>query len=105
MIMNVNLKQYGGDYGLQRMSATLAAIVAAPLSGLLLKAYGFRPVIYLYAGLQVFSALITLKIDLQFKKASEKVLSNLKEVLSQVEILIFFASMLCAGTGLEFEYH
>jgi len=56
--MLVDLKQYDGDdYGLQRMSATLAAIIAAPLSGLLLKAYRFRPVIYLCAGLQVFSAL------------------------------------------------
>jgi len=27
----VDLKQYGGDYELQRMSATLAAIVEAPL--------------------------------------------------------------------------
>jgi len=75
-MMSVNLKQYDGDYGLQRISSTLAAIIAAPLSGLLLNTYGFRPVIYLYAGLQVFSALIIPKIDLQFKKAWEKALTR-----------------------------
>jgi len=54
------------------MSAFLAAIIAAPLSGLLLKALGLRPVTYLYAGLEVFSSLITPEIDLQLKKASKK---------------------------------
>jgi predicted MFS family arabinose efflux permease len=79
------------------VSATLAAIVAAPVSGVLLKAYGFRPVIFLYAGLQLFSAFITLGIDLQFKKPAQKIIQNLKDVLSQVEILIFFLAMLWAG--------
>ncbi|ODN01877.1 Major facilitator superfamily domain-containing protein 6-B [Orchesella cincta] len=93
------LKQYGGDYGLQRVSATFAAIIAAPISGLLLQNYSFRPVFYLYAGLQAFSAFLTLKIDLKFKKPSENVIGHLKEVLSQLEILIFFAAMLCSGTA------
>ncbi|CAL8114118.1 unnamed protein product [Orchesella dallaii] len=93
------LKQYGGDYGLQRVSATFAAIIAAPLSGLLLQNYSFRPVFYLYASLQAFSAFLTLKIDLRFKKPSENVIGHLKEVLSQLEILIFFAAMLCSGTA------
>ncbi len=81
------------------MSATFAAIIAAPISGMLLQNYSFKPVFYLYAGLQAFSAVLTLKIDLTFKKPSDNVIRHLREVLSQLEILIFFAAMLCSGNS------
>lgn len=79
------------------MTATFAAIIAAPFSGVIQQYYSFRPVFYLYAALQVVSAFLTLKIDLQFKKPTNNVLAHLKEVLTQAEILIFFAAMLISG--------
>ncbi|CAG7728392.1 unnamed protein product [Allacma fusca] len=94
------LKECGGDYGLQRVSALVAAVVVCPLSGALIYTFqDFRPAFYLYAVLQTFSAFLTLKIDLTFKTPAEKVLGHLKEVLSQVEILIFFFAMFLSGSA------
>ena len=92
-------QECGGDYGLQRVSALLAAILVSPLSGTLIYIFhDFRPAFYLYAILQTLSAFLTLKIDLTFKKPAEEVLGHLKDVLSQIEILIFFFAMFLSGT-------
>ncbi len=42
---------------------------------------------------------MTLAINLEFKKPAEKVVANLKDVLSKPEILIFFVCMLWSGTA------
>jgi hypothetical protein len=82
------------------VSATFAAIIAAPLSGSLIQVFHhFYPAFYLYAVLQVISALFTLKIDLSFKPPAQRILGCLREVLSKVEIIIFFCAMLISGKG------
>lgn len=68
------------------------------MSGVLLHVFNdFRPAFILYGILQLLSALLTIKINLEFRKPGDKIFGHLKEVLSQIEVLIFFVAMLLSG--------
>ncbi|XP_046383422.1 uncharacterized protein LOC124153999 [Ischnura elegans] len=96
------LRKHGADYGLQRIYAAIGAMIASPLSGLLLDAGGatdFRPAFYLYAVLKVVSGLLVLTIDLEFKSPAKKVVKEVITALRNLELVAILAAALALGAA------
>ncbi|XP_045110373.1 major facilitator superfamily domain-containing protein 6-like [Portunus trituberculatus] len=98
-------KQYGGDYGLQRLYSNVGSIVMTPISGALIDYFSdrgglqdYRPTFYLYCGLKVLAAVVILFLDLDFRQPSSRVLKDFRSLLKKPEILSFLIVMLIAGT-------
>ena len=89
------LRERGGDYGLQRVWATLAAIVGGPLAGFILDLdYGEREgskffiVFVAFFCIRMLSAILIFRLDLKFKKKSTAVLKYLSDDILEVSILV-----------------
>ncbi|XP_042222971.1 major facilitator superfamily domain-containing protein 6-like [Homarus americanus] len=99
------LKQYSGEYGLQRLYANLGAIVVTPVSGVLIDVFSdmsgtqnYNPAFYLYCGFKMFAAVIILFVDLDFRQPSSRVMKDFRILLKKPEILTFLLVMLISGT-------
>ncbi|XP_071441529.1 major facilitator superfamily domain-containing protein 6-like [Hetaerina americana] len=96
------LRRHGADYGLQRIYAAIGAMIASPLSGLLLDAGGatdFRPAFYLYASLKVISGLLVLTIDLEFKSPAKRVVKEVVTALRNWELVTILVAALALGAA------
>lgn len=98
------IQELGGDYGLQRFVGNFGAIVFAPMGGFLIDASSiepadtdFSPVVYVYLALKLVAAFMILFIRLDFKPPGEKILSNLKEIVKNAEVMVFLLMMMFAG--------
>ncbi|KAE8737056.1 hypothetical protein FOCC_FOCC017486, partial [Frankliniella occidentalis] len=87
------LREHNGDYGLQRIYASIGGMISSPLSGIIIdyassgKHYtDFRPAFYLYAALKLASALLMLRIDLKFKAPAKNVVGDVLNALKNVEM-------------------
>ncbi|XP_023326717.1 uncharacterized protein LOC111700130 [Eurytemora carolleeae] len=87
------IQELGGDYGLQRFVGNFGAIVFAPMGGFLIditsleiSTTDFSPVIYVYLALKLLASFMILFIRLDFKPPGEKILSNLKEIVTNAEV-------------------
>jgi len=90
----LTLRERGGDYGLQRVWATVAAILGGPLAGFLLdngekEGSKFYIVFLSFFGLRMLSAVLILLLDLKFKKKSTEVLKYLSEFFCDRTVLSF----------------
>ncbi|XP_054269078.1 uncharacterized protein LOC128990629 [Macrosteles quadrilineatus] len=100
------LREHKGDYGLQRIYASIGGMISSPLSGMLIdyasenKGYtDFRPAFYLYAGLKILSGFLMLTINLQFKSPAQNVVADVLTVLRKVEIVALFITCFILGTA------
>jgi len=99
------IQEMGGDYGLQRFVGNFGAIIFAPLGGYLIDYTSqiditkthFEYVFYVYLVLKLLAAGLILFIRLDFKPPGEKVVSNVKEILQNVEVVVFLGMMMFAG--------
>ena len=87
-------RERGGNYGLQRVWATIASILGGPFAGLLLddngrKESNYFAVFVLFFLLRLLSAVIILQLDLKFKKKSPAVLKYLTDLFYDTNILSF----------------
>ena len=86
-ILNLSFREHKGDYGLQRVWATMAALLGGPLAGNLLDMeYGgesggsrFLPLFWLFTVLRLISSLLILNLDL--KDSRESIVLRLLERL------------------------
>ncbi|XP_011504820.1 PREDICTED: uncharacterized protein LOC105367748 [Ceratosolen solmsi marchali] len=100
------LREHKADYGLQRIYGSIGGMISSPLSGMLidyasnLQGYpDFRPAFYLYAALKIFSSVLMLWIDLEFKAPASNVFSDVVSVLKNVEIAALLAACFVLGTA------
>ena len=92
------MQERGGDYGIQRATVYIAAIIMAPLSGYLIQDFtDFRPAFYLYAVLQVLSGILTMKISLDFKEPGTQVFGSLLKVLKKAQVIALLFAVLASG--------
>ncbi|XP_077298637.1 uncharacterized protein LOC143919921 [Arctopsyche grandis] len=98
------LREYGGDYGLQKLYGIVGAMISSPLSGILIdyisrdKDYkDFRPAIILYAVLKVLCAFLMLTINLEFKPPAKNLMSDVISVLKHFEIIVLFVAVFILG--------
>ena len=107
------VQEMGGDYGIQRFVGNFGAIVFAPLGGYIIDVTSngiddektvvveqttFAAVIYVYLGLKLVAAVMILMIQLDFKPPGERILSNIRAILRNAEVLVFLGMMMFAGT-------
>ncbi|XP_034242969.1 major facilitator superfamily domain-containing protein 6-B-like [Thrips palmi] len=100
------LREHNGDYGLQRIYASIGGMISSPLSGILIDYASagrhytdFRPAFYLYAALKLASGLLMLRIDLQFKAPAKNVVGDVLHVLKNVEMVALFVVCFLLGTA------
>ncbi|RXG51870.1 Major facilitator superfamily domain-containing protein 6 [Armadillidium vulgare] len=99
------LKEHNGDFGFQRMFANLGMMIMSPISGMLIDYFSiqngfddFRPAMYMYCALKLIAAVIILFLNLDFKQASNKVISEFSSMLLNPEVVCFLFATLLAGT-------
>ncbi|RXG59495.1 Major facilitator superfamily domain-containing protein 6 [Armadillidium vulgare] len=99
------IKEHKGDFGFQRMFANLGMMTVTPISGLLMDYFSvlngfedFRPAMYVYCFLKLLAALIILFLNLDFKQASNKVISDFSTLLLNPEVICFLMATFLAGT-------
>lgn len=100
------LREHKADYGLQRIYASIGGMISSPLSGMLIdyasqgKGYiDFRPAFYLYAALKIVSGVLMLTINLEFKTGAKNVVTDVLNVLKNVEIIALLVSCFVLGTA------
>ncbi|KAI5748555.1 hypothetical protein M8J76_000134 [Diaphorina citri] len=100
------LREHKGDYGLQRIYASIGGMISSPLSGILIdyasrgKGYtDFRPAFYLYAALKLISGALMLCINLEFKAPATNVLTDVITVLRNIEMVALFIACFILGTA------
>ncbi|KAK3857627.1 hypothetical protein Pcinc_036130 [Petrolisthes cinctipes] len=100
------LKEHGGDYGLQRMYATLGIVILTPISGSLIDHFShlqqqqnYNSAFYFYFGLKSIASAVILLVNLDFRDASNRVLSDFRFLMHQPEIIAFITVMLITGTS------
>jgi len=86
-----------GDLGLQRMFGIIGVMIFSPISGALIDYYSqgkpvpdFRSAFYLYGMLTGMAALMVLGINLDFKPPAENLIKDLKILIKNVELVVFF---------------
>ena len=98
----------------QRFVGNFGAIVFAPLGGFIIDATSGSPesevrpvvvekstysaVIYVYLALKLVAAVMILMIQLDFKPPGERILSNIRAIVRNLEVLVFLGMMMFAGT-------
>jgi len=106
------VQEMGGDYGIQRFVGNFGAIVFAPLGGYIIDITSqpkdeinnvmgrssYSAVIYVYLGLKLIAALMILMIQLDFKPPGERILSNIRGIVRNAEVMVFLGMMMFAGT-------
>ncbi|XP_016840927.1 major facilitator superfamily domain-containing protein 6 isoform X1 [Nasonia vitripennis] len=99
------LREQKADYGLQRIYGSIGGMISSPLSGLLIdyasrgKGYAdFRPAFYLYATLKIFSGVLMLLINLEFKAPATNVVSDVVSVLKNIEVVALLLACFTLGT-------
>lgn len=95
------IKEQGGDYGIQKLFGTLGGVVLGPLAGKIID-FGQGPsaytvVIVTYCCLRSVTALLILKLELDFKPPAKRILKNLGKVVFQVEVMSFVLAFMFAG--------
>lgn len=107
------VQEMGGDYGIQRFVGNFGAIVFAPLGGFIIDATSGSPesevrpvvvekstysaVIYVYLALKLVAAVMILMIQLDFKPPGERILSNIRAIVKNLEVVVFLTMMMFAG--------
>lgn len=102
------LKEYGYDYGLQRIYGSIGGMVFAPLSGLAIDYLGkgghytdYHVMFLLYCGMKLLCALILVKIDLRFKTPAASLCHSVCNLFRGLEVLLLllvvFISGMCYG--------
>lgn len=101
----LTLRERGGDYGLQRVWATVAAIVGGPLAGYILdldlserEGSKFFIVFLAFFCLRMISAALIFQLDLKFKKKSTEVLKYLSDLLNDEKVVFFLLTFGFLGT-------
>ncbi|KAB7505011.1 Major facilitator superfamily domain-containing protein 6 [Armadillidium nasatum] len=99
------LKEHRGDFGFQRMFANLGMMIMTPISGMLIDYFSnqngfqdFRPAMYMYCTLKLIAAMIIVFLNLDFKKSSNKVISEFSSILFNPEVICFLLATFLAGT-------
>jgi hypothetical protein len=101
----------GGDYGIQRFVGNFGAIVFAPLGGFIIDATSsgdpssvvvdkstYSAVVYVYLALKLVASVMILMIQLDFKPPGERILSNIRAIAKNAEVVVFLVMMMFAGT-------
>ena len=58
----------------------------------------FSSAVYIYLGLKLTAAIMILFIRLDFRPPGERILKNIREVVKNVEVVVFLVQMMFAGT-------
>ncbi|KAK8744513.1 hypothetical protein OTU49_000845 [Cherax quadricarinatus] len=102
------LKEYGYDYGLQRIYGSIGGMVFAPLSGFFIDHFGkgghyqdYYVMFIFYCCLKVLCAFLLMKVDLRFKVPARSLCENMGNLLRNLEVLLLlcvvFISGMCYG--------
>ncbi|RXG53163.1 Major facilitator superfamily domain-containing protein 6-A [Armadillidium vulgare] len=98
------IKQHGGDFGFQRMFCNVGMMVMTPISGTLIDHFSkvngiedFRPAMYMYCALKVIAAVIILFLNMNFKKKSNKVMSDFSSNDAQSRDYLFPSGNIFSG--------
>ncbi|KAK8403631.1 hypothetical protein O3P69_000013 [Scylla paramamosain] len=102
------LKEYGFDYGLQRIYGSIGGMVFAPLSGLAIDYLGkggrytdYHIMFMLYCALKLFCALILVMVDLRFKVPATNLCHSVCCLFRNIEVILLlfvvFISGMCYG--------
>ncbi|XP_066977344.1 uncharacterized protein [Macrobrachium rosenbergii] len=102
------LKEFGHDYGLQRIYGSVGGMVFAPLSGFFIDLFGdgehytdYYVIFIFYCALKILCALMLVKLDLRFKVPARSICENIGNIFTNFEvvllILVVFISGMCYG--------
>lgn len=102
------LKEYGYDYGLQRIYGSIGGMVFAPLTGFFIDHFGkgghytdYYVMFILYCGLKVLCAFLLMKVDLRFKVPSRSICKDIGSLFRNLEVImllgVVFISGMCYG--------
>ncbi|XP_076046445.1 major facilitator superfamily domain-containing protein 6-B-like [Oratosquilla oratoria] len=98
------LKEYGYDYGLQRVYGSVGAMVFAPLTGFLIDEFGkggshtdYYISFLFYCALKIFCALLLLTVNLDFKAPSPSICRNIGSLLRNIEVPPLIFSVVISG--------
>ena len=96
--------QYKGDLGLQRAFGVAGIMIFSPISGALIDHFSvgrdipdYRPAFYLYAVLISIAAVGVLMVDLDFKPPAKNLLKDIRSLLKNAELVVFFVVVLLSG--------
>ncbi|XP_042856325.1 major facilitator superfamily domain-containing protein 6-B-like [Penaeus japonicus] len=106
------LKEYGYDYGLQRIYGSIGGMVFAPLSGFFIDHFGqgehytdYYVMFVFYCVLKIVCAVILVKVDLRFKVPARSICNNMSNIFSNLEILFLIGIVFIAGMCYGFIEH
>lgn len=86
------------DVGFQRVWATLAMCIFAPISGYFVDYMdNFIPCFILYGCLYITAAIISLKLDLSMKLPSDKLMKNVAKLLKNPEVILLLIQIAALG--------
>ncbi|XP_042887952.1 uncharacterized protein LOC122263552 isoform X2 [Penaeus japonicus] len=91
-------QEYNIDFGFQRAWGTLAVFISSLLGGYVTQASGsFSTIFYLSAGFHVFTGVLMLFLNVEFKLPTPSLKRQIFRHLRNIEVLMFLGAMLAAG--------
>ncbi|KAG7156293.1 major facilitator superfamily domain-containing protein 6-like [Homarus americanus] len=98
------LKEFGYDYGLQRIYGSIGGMVFAPLSGFFIDHFGkgghytdYYVMFILYCALKLLCALLLVKVDLRFKVPARSICENMGNLFRNLEVLLLLSVVFISG--------
>ena len=93
-----------GDLGVQRIFGLIGLMSFSPLSGAMIDNFSvglnvadYRPAFFLYIALMTIATICVLFVDLNFKAPNMKLLQDVKMLLKNVELGVFFIVVFMSG--------
>ena len=98
-----------GDLGVQRIFGLIGLMSFSPLSGAMIDYFSvglnvadYRPAFFLYIGLMTVAAVCVLFVDLNFKAPNMKILKDIKTLLKNIELDVFFIVVFMSGKTIDY---
>lgn len=98
------VREHRADYGLQKIYGIFASLVSPVLAGSLIdyasrdKDYmDFRLVFYQHGVLKIFSGLLMLLINLEFKEPAQRIIKNVVSTIRNIEVTFLVTVCLMVG--------
>ncbi|XP_042878928.1 major facilitator superfamily domain-containing protein 6-like [Penaeus japonicus] len=100
------IKQYKADFGKQRVLATVGTAIVPLVTGIILDSHSanvgysdYMPAFYLGGGLIAISGLLVARLQFTVDISNKKLMQDLKELVTKVEIDIFLVMVLVLGSN------
>ena len=99
-------RQEGGDFGIQRLFASVGAVVVPPLAGYLTTVASaacgcadFSPSFYLFGVMTVLGGILMYFMDIRVKKPQTHIFRTMGIVLRDPNVVAFLVAVFCSGAA------